>query len=406
MPGNNLYPKPKNEKLRLQALKGYDILDSISEAEYDSITEIAARICNTPVSLITLIDKDRQWFKSNHGTEITETPREIAFCNYTIVDKDNVLVVPDMRLDKRFANNPLVTKEPKAVFYAGAPLVTPQGYVLGSLCVLDIEKNNLTKDQISALKALAREIIGKLELRKKIKELKLTQQSLKKTNQKLKEFARIVSHDIKTPIANICMMANSFKKQYGNNLDETSTEYLNLINLSAKEVLLFIDQVFKKSEKTDQNKPGTKKADTYAVINKVISMVGPPDDIEIKLSGNFPEIQMDQTSLQQVFQNLISNAIKYNDKQKGLIQITSKSDKSNHYFHISDNGSGIDKQYLRKIFKEKQTLDKTDRYGNKGTGYGLATVKNILKESNGKISVTSELNIGTDFKISIPRIFN
>ena len=111
---------------------------------------------------------------------------------------------------------------------------------------------------------------------------------------------------------------------------------------------------------------------------------------------------INKTALQQVFQNLITNAIKYNDKEKGIITITSKTDNLFHYFHVSDNGVGIEKKYLKKIFKERQTLDVIDRYGNKGTGIGLATVKNIIETNGGKIPVASEKNIGTDFKIIIP----
>ena len=125
------YPVAKNEKRRLQALYDYDILDTLSEKEYDSITKIAAQICNVPVSLITFLDKDRQWFKSHLGTEVNETSRELAFCNYTILDPDKVMVVTDLRVDERFLQNELVTGDTKIVFYAGAPLVTPDGYVLG-----------------------------------------------------------------------------------------------------------------------------------------------------------------------------------------------------------------------------------------------------------------------------------
>ncbi len=144
------YPVPENENRRLNAVYEYAILDTICEEEYDGITKIAARICNVPASLITFLDKDRQWFKSHLGVDINETPREFSFCNYTILDPANVLIVPDLRTDSRFSENPLVTQDPHAVFYAGAPLVTPDGYALGSLCVLDGKVNHLNDDQIEA----------------------------------------------------------------------------------------------------------------------------------------------------------------------------------------------------------------------------------------------------------------
>jgi signal transduction histidine kinase len=399
------YPVPKNEKERLQSLYDYDILDTISEIEYDSITKIASQICNVPASLITFLDKDRQWFKSHLGTEMTETDRALSFCNYTIIDPYNVLVVPDMRVDDRFSRNPLVTGEPNAIFYAGAPLVTPEGYVLGSICVLDVKINNLNDEQLSALKGLAQQVMARLELQKKIKELNLAQEQLKNANKSLKSFAHIVSHDMKTPLANISLVTRSYKKRYQEYFDKDAYDYLDLIEKSTFELLAFIDEVLIQSETIDQGPACVNLVDSKEIINKVIDLLAPPADIEIKIAGEFPKVP-NRTSLQQVFLNLITNAIKYNDKTKGIINISCISDQAFHHFHVSDNGSGIEEQCLNQIFEERQTLNKTDRFGNMGTGIGLAEVKTILDAIEGKITVTSEKYIGSDFKVSIPVLAN
>jgi signal transduction histidine kinase len=396
------YPIPKYEKQRLQALYDYDILDTISEVEYDCITKIASQICNVPASLITFLDKDRQWFKSHLGTDMRETPRAFSFCNYTIIDPDNVLVVPDMRIDDRFSKNPLVTGEPNAVFYAGAPLVTPDGFVLGSICVLDRKVHVLNEEQRSALKGLAHQVMARLELQKKVKELNLAQEKLKQVNKSLKSFAHIVSHDMKTPLVNISLVARSYQARYEKYFDEDANTYLDLINKSATELLSFIDEILIQSETIDKSQNCSNLADSGEVINKAIDLIAPPSDIEINLAGVFPKVLINRTLLQQVFLNLIANAIKYNDKGKGIINISCVSDKAFSHFHISDNGSGIEKKHLDEIFKQQQTLDKTDRFGNKGTGIGLAEVKNIIDKIGGKITVTSVKYIGSDFKISIP----
>jgi signal transduction histidine kinase len=396
------YPIPKNESARLRALYDYDILDTISEEEYDCITKIAGQICNVPASLITFLDRDRQWIKSHLGTDLRETPRAISFCNYTITDPDNVLVVPDMRVDARFSENPLVTGEPNAVFYAGAPLVTPDGYVLGSICVLDREVHILSDEQRSALKGLAQQVMARLELQKKVKELNVAQEKLKQVNCSLKSFARIVSHDMKTPLANISLVTRSYQIRYEKYFDADADEYLNLINKSATELLVFIDDMLLQSETIDKDHSCGHLADTKEVIYKAIDLIAAPPDIEISVKGEFPKVSINKTSLQQVFLNLITNAIKYNDKEKGIIIVSCISDKSFFHFHISDNGSGIEKRHLRQIFKQRQTLDKADRFGNKGTGMGLAEVKDILDAIGGKIAVSSVKSIGSDFKISIP----
>jgi PAS domain S-box-containing protein len=161
MPGA---PLPDNEHARLTALRRYEILDSGSEAEYDDLTRIAARICGTPIALISLIDSERQWFKSRVGMAATETPREQAFCAYAIHDSAT-MIVPDALRDERFVDNALVLGETRVRFYAGAPLQTADGISLGTLCVIDHVERTLTAEQQEALEALARHVVRLIELR-------------------------------------------------------------------------------------------------------------------------------------------------------------------------------------------------------------------------------------------------
>ncbi len=157
---------PPNEDERLGALEAYNILDSLPEADYDALTRLAAHICQTPVALITFVDQERQWFKSHYGTDYVETGREIAFCAHNILDPSGPLIIEDTRLDRRFADNPLVTGDPRMVFYAGVPLVDSQGFALGSLCVIDHRARQLTEEQLSALNLLSRQVVSLLDLRK------------------------------------------------------------------------------------------------------------------------------------------------------------------------------------------------------------------------------------------------
>ncbi len=161
--------QPANEVARLESLRQRAILDTPPEAEYDDLTALAAHVCEAPMAMITLVDEDRQWFKSCVGCPITETPRDIAFCAHTILQSD-VWVVPDVLADDRFADNPLVTGEPHIRFYAGAPLVTPDGHALGALCVMDRQPRKLTEEQGRALRVLARHVVTMLELRRSLQE--------------------------------------------------------------------------------------------------------------------------------------------------------------------------------------------------------------------------------------------
>ena len=156
---------PANEMLRLQALYDLSILDSPREKNFDDITAIAGMICDVPMSFISLVDTERQWFKSSIGLDGTETARDLAFCAYAILQPQQITIVPDALLDKRFADNPMVTGDPHIRFYAGAPLVTEDGAALGTLCVADCKPRDITAVQQQALMALARQVMQLFNLR-------------------------------------------------------------------------------------------------------------------------------------------------------------------------------------------------------------------------------------------------
>jgi GAF domain-containing protein len=165
------YPVPENEAERLRTLRSYKILDTKPDERFDELTRLAALICGVPISLISLIDADRQWFKSRFGLDVQETPRAQAFCTHAIMQPE-MFVVPDASQDERFAHNPLVTGDLHIRFYAGAPLAARDGHVLGTLCVIDREPHTLTPAQMEALKIVGRLVIANVELRSDLQELK------------------------------------------------------------------------------------------------------------------------------------------------------------------------------------------------------------------------------------------
>jgi len=172
-------PLPKNEVKRLKVLWQYDVLDTVPEEIFDDLTDLAAHICEAPVALISLVDENRQWFKSRVGMSTKETSRDISFCAHAILN-DDLLLISDATKDPRFHDNPLVTGPQRIRFYAGAPLVTPDGHALGTLCVLDKKPRKLRSEQQKALQVLARHVVTQLEIRRHARELVAAREDGKK----------------------------------------------------------------------------------------------------------------------------------------------------------------------------------------------------------------------------------
>lgn len=159
-------PLLPSEEARLAELEDYAVLDTKPEQALDDITLLASEICETPIALISLIDKDRQWFKARVGVDVDETPRDLAFCAHAIWDPTEMMIVPDATQDARFSSNPLVMSEPSIRFYAGAPLLTQTGNALGTLCVIDRVPRQLTERQQRMMAALSRVVMEFLDLRR------------------------------------------------------------------------------------------------------------------------------------------------------------------------------------------------------------------------------------------------
>jgi GAF domain-containing protein len=171
-------PLPSNERDRLRTLELYNVLDTGSEKTLDDLTQLAGDICETPIALISLVDKDRQWFKSKVGLDARETARDVSFCGHAILD-DKLFVVDDATCDSRFADNPFVLEAPKVRFYAGAPLTVADGHALGTLCVIDSKPRHLSDFQRNALETLRAAVVTQLELRRAIDDFKDVQKMLR-----------------------------------------------------------------------------------------------------------------------------------------------------------------------------------------------------------------------------------
>ena len=393
--------KPENEDERLKNLKSYDILDTLPEKDYDNITVIAAQICNVPVSLITLIDDNRQWFKANHGLCISETPRQKSFCELAMKYEDDIFIINDARLDIRFHDNPLVTTDPKVVFYAGVPLKSKNGLQLGTLSVIDYKPNKLSEGQKKSLVALSDQVMNLLELRKSKLLLERAMKSLEEKNQELERFAYIAAHDLKSPLINISSLAELLRDEYKLNLDSEGLKMLELIMSSADSLKGLVDGLLSYSRSARFLKDDKSIINLETLKAEVVQLFNSDHSIKMVIDSPLTTITINKMAIHHIMMNLVSNAIKYNDKNTVEIEINVQETDLFYEFLITDNGPGIDQAHQNKIFELFTRVASTDKFGQAGSGIGLATVKKIIKKLGGTISVHSELGQGATFSFSI-----
>ncbi len=393
---------PLNETQRQVAVEKYKLLDTLPEESYDSITKLMAFICGTPISLITLLDKDRNFLKSHYGVPFSESPRDISFCGHAINSDQPLTIIEDSRKDERFFDNPLVT-EHNAIFYAGATLIDSKGYKLGTLCVFDSKPRTLSKDQKEALLALSKQVISLFEQRYQNFKLEETQQTLKSRNENLKKFAAIVSHDLKSPLANIVLLTELLQSENKNNFSKDSIEYLDILKESSLSLSEYIEGLLDFYRSDDIAKQQKSRFLLSEIVYEAKKICSQKDSVEITIPENDLVISTNKTALTQVFINLVTNAVKYNNKEEISIIIDAKETDKAYHFSISDNGIGMKSELISEIFDLFKTLGVKDRYGNSGTGIGLATIKKIITTLGGDISVSSIINEGSTFKFHLPK---
>ncbi|RWY53700.1 sensor histidine kinase [Mucilaginibacter gilvus] len=400
---NLSYPLPENEDERLEALASYDILDTMPENDFEELTHLASEICQTSVALISLVDDKRQWFKSILGHDAKETPREYAFCSHTILNKNDIMIVPDARKDERFLANPLVTGNPNIVFYAGVPLVNEDGFALGSLCVLDTMPKNLNARQLKSLRILAKQVITQMELRRKLARLEKSNQNLLETNSFIQKFASTAAHDIKNPLSGMLLTSQALQMRLGKESDDKSKRLLDLNITSTKKLLTLVDEMLAYSSAPSSLLTNQNCLDLNTLLKNVVSLIDVPYGVKINLPQVDHTLTCSSVALEQIFINLLTNAIRYNDKEGGVINIQFREDSDFYNFKVTDNGMGIAEKNLDKIFYKELTLNVIDRFNQKGTGVGLYTVKSLVEKLQGSIKVESQIGSGSTFIFSIKK---
>lgn len=398
-----IVPKlPENESERQKAVNKYKNLHSLSNESYDNITSLVASICNMPISLISIIDEDKNYFKSTFGLETEENLRSLSFCGHAINDSEEITIVNDSRIDERFCNNPFVLNG-SAIFYAGVPLTTKDGYKIGTLCVFDDKPRQLDDNQKKALKILAEQVMILFEKEYQNTILNILQEQLKTTNENLEKFAGVVSHDLKSPLANIISLTNLIEEENEGFLNDDSKMYLSYLKSASYSLRNYIDGIlnfYKSDSLLVCNKQEFKLDDLLTEVKNIL-----PISSNVSIESNFENVVIttNKAALQQVFLNLISNALRYNSKENSLVKIIFSQDDKHLKFTVSDNGNGIESKNFKKIFDLFEVVDDVNFDKEKGSGIGLATVKKVVESLGGTISVNSIVGQGSDFSFSLAK---
>jgi signal transduction histidine kinase len=392
---------PLDEEKRLQILKSFNVLDSLAEEEYDSITKIAAQICNTPIALVSLVDSNRQWFKSKYGLSANETSRDYAFCAHSILEPDRLFIVPDATKDPRFKDNPLTTNSPNVIFYAGAPLKTKEGYALGTLCVIDNKpRESLSEGQKISLIALAQQVVSQLELRKRNTILIETNKEIKRLNKELSQFAHKLSHDLKTPISGINALVEFIKEDLEDLPNNSSVfEWTKLITSRTNYIESLIESLLYYNKVTNADLI-FEKFNLKVLLENIIKNDNKLCNIKLDLKGLDSQILHSKISLYQILQNLLSNSIRFNDKDNCEVSVELINEKDFYHFIYKDNGPGIPHEYKDKVFLMFETLEDENC---KNIGIGLTIVKSIIDRLGGWIILNERdgLKEGVCFQFTI-----
>ncbi|WP_369979758.1 sensor histidine kinase [Xanthomonas bundabergensis] len=380
--------KPRNEALRLDALHSYAVLDTPREPAFDDITRLAAMICQTPIAVVNLIDSERQWFKSEIGLGTRETPLATSLCAHALLE-DDLLLVPDTREDPRFASNPLVTGAERLHFYAGALLKTSDGLPLGTVCVLDRRARQLTYEQIEALRALARQAMAQLELRKA---LALAQES----NHYRSRLLAIAGHDLKTPLRTAAYALAKVQRQ----LDPSSGLPLDDARKALNQVSAGLDDLAASAVAGGEHSlPVLAEVALADLLGPILDTWRPQaaaKGLRLRHVPTTLRVRSHATLLATLIGNLLGNAVKYTEHGSVLIGCRRRGDRV--VVEIIDSGIGMDGDSLRTLFQAFRQADPR----SEGLGLGLWIVRRTAETLGCSVEVRSRPGQGSRFSVTLP----
>ncbi len=395
-------PIPDNELQRLAALKRYNILDTLPDHAFDDATKLVSYICGVPIAHISFIDESRQWFKSEIGIGVSEVPREISFCKYTIMES-KMVEINDTFLNDRFKDDPNVTGGFKVRFYAGVPLTTPDGFNIGTICAIDHVTKTLDENQRNALSIIAKHVINQLEIQTKNIELAAQKKIAERAVFAKDSFLANMSHEIRTPLNAIIGFTDLLAQT---ELDETQRDYIDSVQIAGENLLLIVNDILDLSKIESGNltidaEPFNLKKTLKHVYNLLKVKAHKEVEFNLFLDADMPDTVVgDQVRLNQILVNLIGNALKFTHDGDVTVSVKKVDETADHFslrFSVKDTGIGIPEDKLKTIFERFTQAEETTTRRFGGTGLGLNIVKQLVELQNAEIQVKSKEGRGSEF---------
>ena len=396
------------EIARLRALNHYEIMDTPPERAFDDLVEVAAQVLEVPIALVSLLDMERQWFKAARGVTVTQTPKEVSFCRH-VIESDAMLVVPDAREDERFKSNPFVTGELGIIAYAGAPLRTPHGYILGTLCVIDTQRPRAFKArELQVLEKLANSVMAHLEVRKGLSETEHALDEIKAASAAKSEFLARTSHEIRTPMAAIMGYTELILESLEDGVSgEAIASDLNHIRESSAHLMSLLDDLLDLA-KVEHGEHGfmLQPCCVEAMFIKVARHVKPllmksGNELILKPLTDALVVCGDRRYLLQVLINLVVNANKFTDQGEIRLGAQRDDESGEIVLSVEDTGCGIAPEQLDRVFGCFEQVERRST-ARPGVGLGLAISKRLTTMMKGEIKVSSELGRGSRFVLRLP----
>ncbi len=389
--------------LRDRTISQYQVLDTRPELAFDELTELASAICEAPISLISLLDGSRQWFKSAHGLAASETPIELSFCVHATQQPNELLIVEDATRDARFRENDLVTGDPSIRAYAGAALVSPEGVPFGALCVIDDHARDFTPFQRRSLQIIRDQVVEKLNLRRQAREHELAYVRLHAINAQLDQLTYVIAHDLKATLRH----QNSFAQII---LEDSGPELSREVHQNLKHIIESGDKA--QELLVDLNDYVTAAQSAYGkeeefivehVIRKLPALDAAGDSLAVHLPQGQTSVRGRLAATRRILQDLVCNAIEYNDSPHGNVWI--EVDKRAEYILIDviDDGLGVEARDRKRIFEAFQRGVNTGVDPDK-KGMGLTISLRLAESMGGGISLVPTDRRGAFFRVRLPHL--